>query len=180
VLVFGGGPQDRRVVEGTVETDWRAEAEKRGYVVIAPMAPAAGLFFEGGDKAFPDFLTMIQRDYHVAPGKLVVAGHSNGGLSAYHIAGLYPAAFKVVIGYPGLFGEDADLARAPKLKGACMFMHVGELDNGWKGGMKAEADFLKRQGYRIAFAVEPKQTHRIKAGEVNLSARLFNEIESCK
>lgn len=34
VLVFTGGPQQLRGAENTVNTDWRVEAEKRGYIVI--------------------------------------------------------------------------------------------------------------------------------------------------
>jgi hypothetical protein len=32
----------------------------------------------------------------------------------------------------------------------------------------------------IRIAVEPNQVHRLKAQEINLSPRLFDEIESCR
>jgi hypothetical protein len=59
-------------------------------------------------------------------------------------------------------------------------MHVGDLDDGWKDAMRSAATQLKNQGYRIQFSIEPKQVHRLKAAEINLSPRLFDEIESCK
>ena len=90
VLVFTGGPQQLRGAEGTVNTDWRGEAEKRGYIVISPGTPNGSLFFEDADRVFPEFLDAILRDYKVRGGKLHVAGHSNGGSSAFHVAAKYP------------------------------------------------------------------------------------------
>jgi poly(3-hydroxybutyrate) depolymerase len=178
VLVFTGGPQTFPMTGSTIEADWRAEAEKRGYIVVSPAAPDAGLFFEGGDRAFPDFLDMLGRDYRIA-GKIHVAGHSNGGLSAYHIAAKYPAYFSTVTGYPGLL-EPGEMARAPGLKPLCLFMHVGDQDLGWSGAMQDEAKALKASGYRVQFQIEKNQVHRLKAKEIDLSRRLFDEIESCK
>ena len=56
ILVFGGGPQTMNVVDNVLNRNFRAEAEKRGYIVIAPAAPAGQLFFEDGARIFPDFL----------------------------------------------------------------------------------------------------------------------------
>ena len=39
ILVFGGGPQTMNVVDNVLNRNFRAEAEKRGYIVIAPAAP---------------------------------------------------------------------------------------------------------------------------------------------
>jgi hypothetical protein len=176
VLVFTGGPQELRMAHNTIEADWRPEADKRGSIVISPAAPPAGLFFQGGDRAFPEFLDAIRRDYRIS--RLHVAGHSNGGLSAFHIAARYPAYFATVTGYPGL-ADGPDAARLPGLKGKCLFMHVGDRDDGWLGAMRDQADSLRRQGYRIRFTVEKNQVHRLKAAEIDLPRRLFDEIESC-
>ncbi len=176
VLVFTGGPQTLQIATSTVEADWRAEAERRGYIVVAPAAPNGELFFEGGDRIFPSFLDQMLRDYRV--GKVYVAGHSNGGLSAFHIAAKYPKYFSVVIGYPGLLdGPDAALANG--LKDKCLFMHVGDRDDGWRGGMQDEARDLAARGFKIKISVEKNQVHRLKAQEIDLSRRLFDEIESC-
>src|SRR6267154_3426803 len=101
VLVFTGGPQTLQIATSTVETDWQKEAERRNYVIIAPASPNGELFFEGADRIFPEFLDFILKTYKVE-GKLHVAGHSNGGLSAFHIAAKYPKYFSTVTGYPGL------------------------------------------------------------------------------
>jgi poly(3-hydroxybutyrate) depolymerase len=178
VLVFTGGPQSLQMAERTLDVDWRQEAERRGYIVISPGTPDGSLFFEGADRVFPAFLDQILRDYRVAGGKLHVAGHSNGGLSAFHVAALYPQYFATVTGYPGLLGA-GDLSRASGIKPLCIFMHVGDRDDGWRGAMQQQADSLARQGYRIRIAVEEDQVHRLNAPAINLSPRLFDQIEGC-
>jgi poly(3-hydroxybutyrate) depolymerase len=180
VLVFTGGPQQLRGAENTVNTDWRAEAEKRGYVVISPATPNGNLFFEDADRVFPDFLDAILRDYKVRGGKLHVAGHSNGGLSAFHVAAKYPQYFLTVTGYPGLFQSESNPARIDVLKPMCLFMHVGDQDPSWAGAMQQQFERLQKQGFKIRYAVEKNQVHRLKAAEINLSQRLFDQIEDCR
>ena len=180
VLVFTGGPQQLRGAENTVNTDWRAEADKRGYIVISPATPNGSLFFEDADRVFPEFLEAILRDYKVRGGKLHVAGHSNGGLSAFHVAAKYPQYFLTVTGYPGLFQGESNPARIDVLKPMCLFMHVGDQDPSWAGAMRQQFEQLQKQGFKIRYAVEKNQVHRLKAAEVNLSQRLFDQIEGCK
>src|SRR5580700_5635253 len=69
VLVFGGGPQNMTTIDGTLNRNFRAEAEKRGYIVVAPAAPGGRLFFMGGERVIPDFLKMILADYKIRDGK---------------------------------------------------------------------------------------------------------------
>jgi poly(3-hydroxybutyrate) depolymerase len=179
VLVFTGGGQSIQGAEGTLKTDWQGEAEKRGYIVVSPAAPDGRLFFQEGDKVFPAFLDMIRKTWKVR-GKIHIAGHSNGGLSAFHIAAKYPAYFSTVTGYPGLYQDNPEAAYPAALKGMCLYMHAGDLDPEWRDAMASEARQMSAEGFRIKFTVEPKQTHRLKAAEIDLSRRLFDEIESCR
>lgn len=179
VLVFTGGAQGLEAAETTLEVDWQGEAEKRGYVVISPAAPDGQLFFQEGDKVFPAFLDMIRGTWKVQ-GKIHIAGHSNGGLSAFHIAAKYPAYFSTVTGYPGLYQDNPEADYPAGLKGMCLYMHAGDLDPEWRDAMASEAKQMSAEGFRIKFTVEPNQTHRLKAPEIGLSKRLFDEIESCR
>ena len=179
VLVFTGGPQTLQIATGTIENDWRKEAERRGYIVVAPASPNGELFFEGADRIFPSFLDQLLRDYHVKGGIMHVAGHSNGGLSTFHVAARYPKYFSTITGYPGLL-DGPDLARADVLKDKCLFMHVGDRDSGWMPAMQDEAKDLASRGFRIRITVEKNQVHRLKAQDIDLSRRLFDEIESCR
>lgn len=179
VLVFTGGGQSLQAAQNTLEIDWKAEAERRGYIVVSPAAPNGQLFFEGGDRVFPAFLDKIRKDYKVA-GKLHIAGHSNGGLSAFHIAALHPAYFSTVTGYPGLYQDNPESDYPPALKGMCLFMHAGDMDPEWRDAMAQEAKAMSAQGFSIKFTVEPNSTHRLKSAELGLPRRLFDEIESCR
>src|SRR6202167_54773 len=62
VLSFGGGPQTMNVVDNVMSRNFRDEAEKRGYIVVVPAAPNDELFFEGGERIFPEFLKQILAD----------------------------------------------------------------------------------------------------------------------
>jgi dipeptidyl aminopeptidase/acylaminoacyl peptidase len=39
IIALGGGPQTMNTVDSILSRNFRAEAEKRGYVVVAPAAP---------------------------------------------------------------------------------------------------------------------------------------------
>jgi poly(3-hydroxybutyrate) depolymerase len=179
VLVFTGGGQAIAAAENTILTDWKPEADKRGYIVISPAAAGGELFFQDGDRVFPAFLDMIAKDYKVA-GKLHIAGHSNGGLSAFHIAAKYPAYFSTVTGYPGLWQDNPEAEYPAGLKSMCLYMHVGDMDADWRRAMEQQVREISGIGYRIKITVEKNQTHRLKAAELDLPRRLFDEIESCR
>src|SRR5258706_358079 len=48
IVALGGGPQTMNTVDNILNRNFRAEAEKRGYIVVAPTAPDGELFFAYG------------------------------------------------------------------------------------------------------------------------------------
>lgn len=179
ILVFGGGDQTIQGAQSTVEQDWRAEAEKRGYIVVSPAAPGGDLYLAKGDRVIPAFLQLIRRDYRIT-GRIHIAGHSNGGVSAFHLAALYPDQFSTVTGYPGLWEDDPEADFPATLKSLCIYMHVGDRDDRWVRFMQAQAKDMASQGYTVRFTIEPNQDHRLRAAELGLQKRMFDEIESCR
>src|SRR5258708_17837511 len=87
ILAFGGGPQTMNTVDNVLSRNLRTEAEKRGYIVVAPAAPDDQLFFEEGARIFPDFLKMVLADYKIQDNKFHIAGPSNGGIPAFPVGG---------------------------------------------------------------------------------------------
>src|SRR3979409_2027355 len=69
ILAMGGGPQTMNTVDGVLARNFRAEAEARGCIVLGPAAPDGELFFQGGDRIFPEFLKMILADYKIRDDK---------------------------------------------------------------------------------------------------------------
>src|SRR3984885_10440467 len=105
VLAFGGGPQTMNVVDSVIARNFREEAEKRGYLVVVPAAPNNQLFFEGGERIFPAFLQPLLRDYKIQGNKFHIAGPSNGGISAFYVASLYPEYFLSITAFPGFLPD---------------------------------------------------------------------------
>src|SRR5437588_7821836 len=100
ILAFGGGPQNMNTVDNILNRNFRAEAEKRGYIVVAPAAPDDDLFFEEGARIFPEFLKAIQADYKIQDNKFHIAGPSNGGIAAFHVAAANPEYILSVTAVP--------------------------------------------------------------------------------
>jgi poly(3-hydroxybutyrate) depolymerase len=176
VLAFGGGPQTMRTVDGGLDRYWRVEAERRGYVIVSPAAPDGQLFFEGGARIFPQFLDMILHDYKVQGGKMHIAGVSNGGLSAFHVASLYPRYFWSVTGFPGLL-DDATSAKVEALRPMCIYMHAGSRDTDWRDSMKQQAELFQKKGYTVQFRVEENQDHVLDLDHDGVM-RLFDHLDA--
>src|SRR5258708_26124162 len=90
ILALGGGPQNMNTVDNILNRNFRAEAEKRGYIVVAPAAPDGELFFDEGDRIFPDFLQMILADYKIQNNKFHIAGPSNAGTAGLPLPAARP------------------------------------------------------------------------------------------
>jgi poly(3-hydroxybutyrate) depolymerase len=176
VLAFGGGPQNLRVVEGSLDRVWRKEAERRGYIVVAPIAPGGQLFYEGGIRIFPQFLDQILADYKIQGSKFHVAGSSNGGLSAFEIASRWPRYFLSVSGIPGMLNEPTPDKIAP-LKPVCIYMDVGEFDAVGVPEMRKQVEDFWRRGFTADYHVEPNQGHGLSFDAAGIT-RLFDQFDA--
>jgi poly(3-hydroxybutyrate) depolymerase len=179
VLAFPGGPQTMDMVEGTVERNWREQAERLGYIVIIPAAPNGQLFFEEGAKVFPEFVVKLFGDFKILDNKFHIAGVSNGGLSAFHIAASYPQYFWSVTGFPGyLLG--ATPARVHALAKMCINMYAGEMDADWLKNERQQAGQFRGQGFTVDFSVEKRQGHVMRTLEGEGAVRLFQQFEQAR
>ena len=180
ILALGGGPQTMTVVDNILDRNFRAEAEKRGYIVIAPAAPDDDLFFEGGDRIFPEFLNMIQADYKIQDNKFHIAGPSNGGIAAFHVAAANPQYFLSVTAFPGYMWQPS-AAKLQAISKMCVFMYVGENDRYmWHSEMQKEAEWLRSKGTVARYTVEKGQPHRLDTLAGANAGRLFDGFEETK
>jgi predicted esterase len=180
ILAFGGGPQTMNTVESVVNRNFRAEAEKRGYIVIAPAAPDDQLFFEEGARIFPEFLKMILADYKIEDNKFHIAGPSNGGIAAMYVAAANPQYFLSVTAFPGYMWEPTP-AKLQAISKMCVFLYVGENDEYmWHAEMQKEAEFLRSQGTVARYTVEKGQPHRMETLAGANAGRLFDGFEETK
>lgn len=179
VLAFPPGGQDMDMVDATLSGNYRAEAERRGYIVVEPSAPGGVLFFEGSEKIFPAFLTKLLADYKIADGKFNVAGNSNGGLSAFLVASKYPQYFVSVTGFPG-FLDNVTPQQTTALSKLCIHMFAGALNSGWPEAMRDQAAKFRAAGYNVSFALEPGQPHVIRTLTGAGAARLFDQFDAAR
>src|SRR5260370_39247180 len=164
-------------VDNILNRNFRAEAEKRGYIVVAPAAPDGELFFDEGDRIFPDFLQMILAEYKIQDNRFHIAGPSNGGIAAFHVAAANPQYFLSVTAFPGYMWEPAT-AKLQAISKMCVFMYVGENDEyRWHGEMQKEAEWLRSKGTVARYTVEKGQPHRMETLAGAGAARLFDDFE---
>ena len=180
ILTMGGGPQTMNTVDGVLSRNFQAEAEKRGYIVIAPAAPNGALFFEEGARIFPEFLKGILADYKIQDGKFHIAGPSNGGIASMHVAALNPQYFLSVTAFPGYMWQPSP-AKLQAIAAMCVFMYVGENDEyRWHGEMQKEIAYLSSRGTVARYSEEKGQPHRLDTLAGSNAHRLFDNFEETK
>jgi poly(3-hydroxybutyrate) depolymerase len=180
VLAFGPGPQTVGIDQRIIDATFRDQAEKRGYIVVMPAAPGGQLFYQGGERIIPAFLHQILADYKIQDGKFRAAGLSNGGISAFEAASLYPQFFVSITGFPGylLFPTKARIAAIAKM---CIHMFVGQYDElGFENPMQAEAARFRKLGIAITYRVENGQGHHIETLSGPGAAALFDQFDADK
>ena len=177
ILAFGGGPQTMNTVDNILNRNFRAEAEKRGYIVVAPAAPEGELFFDEADRIFPEFLKIMLADYKIKDNKFHIAGPSNGGIAALHVAAANPQYFLSVTAFPGYMWKPS-AAKLQAITKMCVFMYVGEFDPYmWHNEMKMEATILRAYGATARYSVEEGQPHRLETLAGDNARRLFDGFE---
>jgi len=179
IFALGGGAQTMNTVDGVLNRFLRAEAEKRGYIVIAPAAPENHLVLWDGAEVFPEFFKKILADYKIENGKFHIAGPSNGGIAALEIAAAHPEYFLSITAFPGYLVEPRRKLKA--ISKMCVFLYVGELDDDvWHSEMKKEAELLRSMGADARYIVEKGQGHGIQTLAGNNAGRLFDGFEETK
>ena len=180
ILVFGGGPQTMNTIDGALARNFQAEAERRGYLVIGPAAPNGDLFFYDGERVFPEFLDNILAAHKIEGGKFHVAGPSNGGIAAMHVAAKYPQYFLSATAFPGYLWQPTP-AKLANLEGICVYLYIGENDDyRWHGEMEREAQVLRSRGSVAQYTVEKGQPHRLETLSGTGASRLFEGFEAAR
>ena len=166
-----------RTIEATLDRSFREQAESRGYIVIAPAAPDDELFFRGGERIFPAFLDAMLDEFAIEQRKFHVAGPSNGGIAAFHVAALQPEYFASVTAFPGYMWEPRP-EKLDAIAQLCVFTYIGEDDRyRWHDEMRSETEYLSARGTHAQFSLEPGQPHRLATLAGAGAARLFDNFD---
>jgi dipeptidyl aminopeptidase/acylaminoacyl peptidase len=161
LLAFPPGPQTKgMVVAGNGY--WGAEAQKRGWVVVSPIAPGGTLFFQGSEQYLAEFMERIEAIYPPEGGKFHLAGVSNGGISTFRVATMMPGRVASITAVPG-FPQAADFDQLDKLSDIPIVLYAGENDTSWVERMTATEAELQRLGGQVRFTIVPDEGHVIQS-----------------
>jgi len=174
ILAFPPGPQTRAMVDAGLNGYWEAEARRRGFIVVSPVAPGGDLFFRGSASLVHEFLDRIDELLPIKDHRFHVAGISNGGLSAFRAALDHPDLFLSLTALPGFPPGENDLDRLANLSEMTVNMFVGEFDGGWVSRMQNTADLLTDLGHPPLFEILPGEGHVMQAIAGTGASRLFD------
>ncbi len=173
LLAFPPGPQTRSMVAAG-NGYWGAEAQKRGWVVVSPVAPNETLFFQGSEQYLPEFMERIAAIYPPEGDRFHLAGVSNGGISAFRIATMLPEKFASLTAVPG-FPQPPDFEQLDKLTDIPIALYAGENDTSWVERMAETEAELQRLGGQVSFTVVPDEGHVIQS---LTGAELYDLLDS--
>ena len=158
LLALPPGAEDEAMVEAGLGLYWRALAES-GWVVVSP-APRA----EGGERAsagdgarFVALLELVAERYTTLGGRPHLAGISNGGRGAFHLAERMPERFLSMTCLPGM--PPSETPNFEALASLPITLFVGELDEPWVLAGKRAHEALEQRGGASRFVVVPGEGH---------------------
>jgi dipeptidyl aminopeptidase/acylaminoacyl peptidase len=179
LIAFPGGDQTIEKAVSTVERFWAPQAPQRGVIVVAPAAPSVGRPFymgEGSVNLIPDIVAAMRAAYPIKDGPIHVAGHSNGGITAFRAAIRWPELFQTLTVIAGVPVERADFSRIERLRGMRISMFVGNSDFDWRGAMAEVHEVLNELGIESTFTVVPRSGHPLEALSYEKSGPVFDTV----
>jgi pimeloyl-ACP methyl ester carboxylesterase len=159
LLAFPPGPQTEPMVDAGFDRYWGPQASRRGWIVVSPAAPGGQIFHRGGDALIPALLDQIASEFQIEGGKFHVAGWSNGGRTAFHVALAHPSRVKSLVVLPGGPATEGDVDRLDQLGGIPVRMFAGGRDTGWVRVMQDTEQQLKALGISVETTILPGEGH---------------------
>jgi pimeloyl-ACP methyl ester carboxylesterase len=157
ILALPPGGQDMPMVRLGVR-GWLPYLAEREWIVVSPAAPAGRLYFAGGERVLPAFMDHVLENFPVDGEKFFLVGISNGGISAFRAAVLYPNRFRSVTVLPG-YPTGADMDRLDRIKDLPVTMIVGGRDSGWLEKSQAAHAKLVSLGGNVRLEILPGENH---------------------
>ncbi len=173
LLALPPGDQSRELVLDGLRLYWAAQAKKRGWVVISPVAPAGTTFYTGAEKEIPNLLDEVAKSVNFEGGKAHLAGLSNGGRSAYRVITEYPERFLSLTVLPGVPPDERAVNALGRILGIPVAAFVGENDTEWVRESRNTKKKLDALGIENKLTVVPGAGHVIAIDP----AKLFDVMD---
>ena len=147
VVLMGGGPGNASISQDTSRWLGSGFAE-RGWMVAVPISPNNRSFRGGRNNALiVDLIAALQKRENIAGGKVLLAGVSNGGMSALEIARRDPQNYFGVAAVPAISSADTDNAA---LKDFPVYLRIGGADQlDWADRFDETVASLTNAGVRL-------------------------------
>ena len=136
------------------------------------------MYFEGSEALVPGLLDWVETWVRPEGGAVHLAGISNGGISAFRVAGENPERFASMVVFPGFPRSDDDRAALEGLADIPVSMFVGEDDTGWVEPMSDAATRLRELGGEVVFEIVPGEGHIIST--LADGRRVFDELDAAR
>ncbi len=144
VILMGGGPGNLSITQDTA--NWFGSGfAQRGWIVAAPVSPNNRSFRGAENNQKIELLVnAMQTHSNVVKGKVLLAGVSNGGMSALEIASRNTSKYYGVVAVPALF---RGATQSGSLEGLPVYLRIGSQDQlGWADQFAETAKNLESAG----------------------------------
>lgn len=155
IVALPPGTGDLNMVNAFLRNYWLEEADRRGYIIVSPTVMGRNLEMTARDVLDTAFGWMDE-NVSYDRSRMVLAGQSNGGLGAFHVARVRPQWFTSVIVMPGGYGGQGTL---DMLTGKHVLLAVGETDTNWVQLTHTTRDLLRLSGAEPRVDVVPGAGH---------------------
>ncbi len=129
VIVMGGGPGNLSITQDTAR--WLGSGfTQRGWLVAAPVSPNNSSFRGAeNNQKIVQLIEVLQREGKAKQGKVLLAGVSNGGMSALEIAAHDTSKYYGVVAVPALYRRRGNTKQLDSLP---VYLRIGTEDQlGW-------------------------------------------------
>ena len=160
VILMGGGPGNASISRDT--SIWLGGGfAERGWFVAVPVSPNNRAFRgDENNHKVEQLITELQKRDEVANGKVLLAGISNGGMSALEIARRNPANYMGVAAVPALATSVVDNR---VLAGFPVYLRIGGADQlGWADRFDETAEALTEAGVDLDAAILDSAPHMFR------------------
>lgn len=147
VVLMGGGPDNASISKDT--SQWLGSGfASRGWTVAVPISPSNRSFRGAQSNAkVEQLIAALQSRPGVKEGKVLLAGVSNGGMSALEIAKRDPPSYLGVVAVPALF---SDSVKDKAFEEFPVYLRIGGQDQlGWADRFDATVANLTEAGVRL-------------------------------
>ena len=160
LVLMGGGPGNASISRDT--SIWLGGGfAERGWLVAVPVSPNNRAFrgIENNQKV-AQLIDVLQQREEVAEGRVMLAGISNGGMSALEIARRDPDAYMGVVAVPALATSAYDNRN---LKDFPVYLRIGGEDElGWEDRFDETVDALTEAGVDLDAAILDSAPHMFR------------------